>query len=791
MQWKAQWCWTRMYITRPWNYYAYFRRQVTLKNRPERAIVRVSADARYTLFVNGERVHQGPARCFPNTQAYDTLDIVQYLQPGENTICAIVHMFGVPTFFALFRALGGFILDGTIETVNENVSLHTPGDWLCREAKGWRKDVARLTLQLGFQEHFDADADPPDWMTPGYQPTEEAGWRPAMSIVHLGRHPWLKMEPRGVPLLADHVENFASVVAQFRAENARGYKVSDDVYHLPLQEQYRKDGGLVENADAMLKPNAEVTTIQPAEGGAAVMAVLDLGQYRTGHIMLDIAAAAGDEIIDIIYSEDLEKNRMPLILQGTHCEEATADRYRCRPGAQRWEAFHYKGMKYATLIFRNVEKPLQVRHVALRQVHAAVDDIGSFQCSDERLNQIWRVARETQRNCLFDAFVDCPWREQAMWWGDARVQSLVTQYAFGDTSVLARGIKLVAQSQAPDGALHAHPPADVPRHHLPDFMMTWVGSLWDYYFHTGQVQLLRECLPAMHRVFEFFKSHEGRDGLIGDFEGWWVFLDWQELFRRDYSGVLNMMYLQAFRWAATICQLCGEQSRAVEYSQRAAALEQAVEKHFWDDANKQWRDGYDAATDKPVEEVSQHMNTLAILMDLKPETHVHIAREILLKSARAKRTKIKTASPFFYAYVLEAMARTGQRADVIDIIRDKWGEMIDRGATTFWEMWEVTRESRCHAWSSSPLYHLAQQVLGVVPVSPGWKKVRIAPFAQGLDFAKGVVPSPLGRIVVEWEKVEEDQLAMRVEIPHGMEAEFVSPLGETRDLDEGTHEFHT
>jgi alpha-L-rhamnosidase len=146
------------------------------------------------------------------------------------------------------------------------------------------------------------------------------------------------------------------------------------------------------------------------------MVTLDLGQTRTGHIMLDIAEAAGDEIIDIIYTEQVDKNGAPILIaldSGSGCEEATADRYRCRAGPQRWEAFAYKGMRYATLVFRNLTKPLVIKHVGLRQVHAAVEDVGAFECSDEQLNQIWRVGRETLRNCMFDAYVDCPWREQA------------------------------------------------------------------------------------------------------------------------------------------------------------------------------------------------------------------------------------------------------------------------------------------------------------------------------------------------------------------------------------------
>ena len=128
---------------------------------------------------------------------------------------------------------------------------------------------------------------------------------------------------------------------------------------------------------------------------------------------------------------------------------------------------------------------------------------------------------------------------------------------------------------------------------------------------------------------------------------------------------------------------------------------------------------------------------------------------------------------------------------MVRIIREKWGDMIEKGATTFGEVWEPTFHSRCHAWSSSPLYHLSQQVLGVLPTDVAWKKVRIAPFMGKLDYARGRVPTPLGVIKVEWERVADDQLAARVELPTGMEGDFAGPLGETRPLTAGGQEFHT
>src|SRR5256885_12313741 len=51
--WAAKWCWTADRLPRPWNTYALFRKSLDLPDRAIAAIVRVSADARFMLFVNG------------------------------------------------------------------------------------------------------------------------------------------------------------------------------------------------------------------------------------------------------------------------------------------------------------------------------------------------------------------------------------------------------------------------------------------------------------------------------------------------------------------------------------------------------------------------------------------------------------------------------------------------------------------------------------------------------------------------------------------------------------------
>jgi alpha-L-rhamnosidase len=760
--WNAQWCWTTARLLRPWNTYAFFRRTIDLPDRPTSAVVRLSADARYTLLVNGRRVHQGPARSFPHLQSYDTLDLADFLTAGLNAICVIVHQFGIPTSQSLYRDATGFLLDGVVETHAGSFPLHTPDAWLCRPAAGWRQHVARISADLGFQEHFDADADPPDWTAPDFAATEQGGWKAPIVIAPAGGHPWVALHPRGAPLLGDEVVSFTKLLAEFTGENARGYKVAEDVYHLPLQETRKKAKPIFDSPDAMLRDDDHVTTLPPPPDGQFHLATFDLGQVRTGHIILDVEAT-GDEIIDILYLQDVDKNFAPLLTQS---DNAPADRYRCRPGVQRWESFWPKGFQYAALIFRNVEQPLKIRQVAVRSVHAAVEWAATFETSEPRLDAIYRAGVETLRACTLDAYVDCPDVGQAQRWCEARLTARAATYATVEISLLERGILQVAQSQADDGSLHAHPPSDDPRARSLNSMLAWVGSLWEHYVHTGRNHLLRDCQPVLDRLLEFLAR---------------AFPPLQEDSKPTTGAWLNLLYLQALRQSASIYESLGMGAKSDPLLHKTTALAQSIEKIFWDPKSKSWKD----TANDPIS-----INALALLLKLRPDPDAALAKEAVQKPMTARRSKT-APSPAQAVYALEALIEADLRAEALEIIRTRWGAMIDRGATTLWQQWDGLSGSRASGASASPVYLLPQLVLGIKPILTGWKKVRIAPLVGSLEFARGAVPSPLGMVRVEWEKVGEDQLAVRVELPEGMEGEFIGPLGETRELDSGASEFHT
>ena len=49
----------------------------------------------------------------------------------------------------------------------------------------------------------------------------------------------------------------------------------------------------------------------------------------------------------------------------------------------------------------------------------------------------------------------------------------------------------------------------------------------------------------------------------------------------------------------------------------------------------------------------------------------------------------KGVSTFYGFYVLQALAKAGEMDAALDIVRTYWGAMLDRGATTFWEDFDL------------------------------------------------------------------------------------------------------
>lgn len=205
----ARWIWDDGESS-PRNAWRLFRREVTLAAAPASATLRVTADTRYTAWVNGVRIGQGPVRGFAHRWMVDDWEIGPYLQAGANAVAILVIHHGVSTFMDAGNQAG---LLAQIEVEGSN-PIVTDASWRVLDPAGYDPRSNRISCQLGFVEQLDARAFPPDWTESGF---DDSAWPAATGIAEPGGGAWPNLVARDIPHLQEtrvrptHVERLAYV----------------------------------------------------------------------------------------------------------------------------------------------------------------------------------------------------------------------------------------------------------------------------------------------------------------------------------------------------------------------------------------------------------------------------------------------------------------------------------------------------------------------------------------------------------------------------------------------------
>lgn len=165
--------------------------------------VKLTADSRYVLYVNGTQVGRGPVRGFPAHLSFDEYEIGHLLRDGEtNTIAVLVLHYGLSTFQYL-RGRGGLLLqvdrcgnDGE----SEETLLSTDGSWKTSVHRAFDVTSQRISCQLGFTERYDSRDWNDDWTTSAH---DDAAWECAQVLGASGMAPWTSLSPRTIPYLTE------------------------------------------------------------------------------------------------------------------------------------------------------------------------------------------------------------------------------------------------------------------------------------------------------------------------------------------------------------------------------------------------------------------------------------------------------------------------------------------------------------------------------------------------------------------------------------------------------------
>jgi hypothetical protein len=531
----------------------------------------------------------------------------------------------------------------------------------------------------------------------------------------------------------------------------------------------------VENLDAVCAANLSEAVIYPAECGSDIEILLDFGKEVVGFLQFTVFSDAG-VTLDWNCFEGIQEGRW---LYTDRLNNTL--RYVTRQGRQSFHSIERRGFRYATLTIRGLKNPLRISEIRLLQNTYPIKNSPRFKSSDYLLNSIWEVSRYTSRLCSEDTYVDCPAYEQAFWVGDARNEGLVDYYVNGDYRLAKRCLKLVANSLRRSPLPESQVPSgwqDI----LTAWSLLWLLACDEYYLHTGDRETIEEIYPAIRQACHaFIDDYLNKDDLL-EIEAWNM-LDWAPM-DTPRQGVVthqNAWLVRALRQVSRLAQDLGlptkdeDSAKFLEYAER---IKRAINKHLWSEEHGAFSDCRHV-NGELSEVISQQTNTVVYLCDCVDGER----KEALAKAVYdAPSDWVQIGSPFMMFFSLEALVKQNRYANILDLIRYNWGLMLDRDATTCWEMFPGFVEGRwtrshCHAWSAAPGYFLPAYQLGVRPLKPGFAEILVSPEPVDLLWCNGVVPTPHGDVEVSWKQDEEFTISIAlpaavpctVQLPAGVE----------------------
>ncbi len=228
------------------------------------------------------------------------------------------------------------------------------------------------------------------------------------------------------------------------------------------------------------------------------------------------------------------------------------------------------------LTVRDNTQELQVA-TSLRTAMYPVEEKGSFACSNPALEKIWQACAWTERICSMDAYVDTPWREQAQWWGDARVQAWNTFHLSGDSRLLHRGIRQIGAQTTPTGITYGHAPTMAHNCILPDFTLIWMATLWDEYWQTGSLESFLAQQSTIESALAYFEEWTNpKTGLLKYDQRYWLFLDWTDIQKDGESAVYNFWLLYALDRLTTLYLAAGQRPAASRCRRWAGKVRKAL-----------------------------------------------------------------------------------------------------------------------------------------------------------------------------------------------------------------------
>ncbi|MGO4236190.1 family 78 glycoside hydrolase catalytic domain [Pseudarthrobacter sp. YAF2] len=531
--------------------------------------------------------------------------------------------------------------------------------------------------------------------------------------------------------------------------------------------------------------------------------LVDFGQNLVGWLRFTVQGEAG-QAITVRHAEVLEDGELGV--RPLRSAKAT-DMFILSGGEDSFEptkTFH--GFRYAEIT--GWPGDLTEGDLEAVVVHSDLERTGTFECSNELVNQLHRNIVWGLRGNFLDLPTDCPQRDERLGWtGDIAVFAPTAAYLYDVKGFLQDWLlDLAVEQQAADGLVPITVPdilkycPQPPEFPSPESSALWSEAsvwvpwaLWEAY---GDLSVLRNQYASM-------ASHTGRvEGLLsanGLWDSGFQFGDWLDpdaapdqpwAAKADTGVVATACLYRTARLTAQAAGLLGKHDDEAYFEALAARVRTAFAEHY-------------VAADGTVSSDCTTVYALAIAFDvlLTPELR-EFAGNRLAELVRDNNYRVSTGfagTPF----ITHALTDTGHVDEAYRLLLEEgcpsWLYPVTMGATTVWERWDsMLPDGTINPGEMTSFNHYAlgavadwmhKAIGGIRPLEPGYARVLIQPQpGEGISWAKTSLKTPHGMVRVEW-TLDGDGFRLEVTVPAGVAADVVLPDGARHAMGGGTGSF--
>ena len=409
------------------------------------------------------------------------------------------------------------------------------------------------------------------------------------------------------------------------------------------------------------------------------------------------------------------------------------------------------------------------------RLNTDLEQVGSFSCSNELLNQIQQMCKHTFQSNIISVQSDCPHRERFGYGGDLVTTCEAFMLNFDMANFYSKAVWDWHDSARDDGMLTDTAPFVGIQYCGVGWAMAHPLTQLQLYRYYGDRRIVEQQYTMSKRWFDLVTS-KAEDHIIKA-----GLSDHEALETAPAPQMVTPLYCESARMMARMAEILGKDQEARYYADLADKIKTAYLERFLEPGTGVFSPGTQAA------------QAFALYLDMAPENEreaaiKHLAEDIMVKHEGHLATGI-----FGTRYALDVLSREGYGQMAYDVVNHRdfpgWGYMLANGATTLWEHWEMSDNTFSH---NHPMFGSVSQWFfnwlgGIQPESDavGFNRIAIRPqFIRDLDWVHCTYDSIRGPVICNWQR-RDNQVSLTVQVPVNATADIYLPIDSLDGATEG------